>query len=125
MPPEAGNSDAEPELTCAGPERIGVRHTCRVPHLKRKRHPMKSRMMIASAVALVLGTGAAFAQQEGLVNVSVDGNTVQVPVTVAVQVCADVDVNVLSEQYVGSDEIVCEIDQETAAEHNIELGDEG
>jgi hypothetical protein len=87
---------------------------------------MTSRIVAGAAFALTLAGGAAFAQQEGLVNVSVDGNTVQVPVTVAAQVCADVDVNVISEQYVGSDDIVCEIDQETAAEHNIEVdGEDG
>jgi hypothetical protein len=85
---------------------------------------MKRTAMAASAIALVLGLSPALAQQEGLVNISVDGNTVQVPVTVAAQVCADVDVNVISEQYVGSDDIVCEIDQETAAEHNIDTGED-
>lgn len=64
------------------------------------------------------GGGQGGGAQKGLVNVSVDGNTVQVPVGVAANAC-DVDANVLAQQYVGSDETACEIDQETAAEHNI------
>lgn len=71
-----------------------------------------------TVLAMALG-GAAFAQQEGLVNVSVDGNTVQVPVGIAAQVC-DVDANVIATQFIGSDETVCEIDQETAAEAGID-----
>ncbi|KKL65076.1 hypothetical protein LCGC14_2158580 [marine sediment metagenome] len=69
-----------------------------------------------AAVSIMLGSGAAMAQQSGLVNVSVDDNTVQVPVSVAANVC-DVDVNVLSD-LVGSDESACTIDQETAANSN-------
>jgi len=56
-------------------------------------------------------------KQSGLVNVSVDGNTVQVPVGVAANVC-DVDANVLAKEAKGSEEDVCEIDQETAAANN-------
>lgn len=69
-----------------------------------------------AALSIMLGSGAAMAQQSGLVNVSVDDNTVQVPVSVAANVC-DVDVNVLSD-LVGSDESACTIDQETAANSN-------
>lgn len=58
-------------------------------------------------------------EQNGLVNVDVDGNTIQIPVGVAATVCPDVDANVLARQFVGSDEIACEIDQETAAENNL------
>lgn len=56
--------------------------------------------------------------QNGLVNVSVDGNTVQVPIGVAANVC-DVDANVLARDFKGSDEDVCTISQETAAENNL------
>lgn len=75
--------------------------------------------LTAATFALLLGSAAAFGQQEGLVNVSVDGNTVQVPVGIAAQVC-DVDANVIATQFIGSDETVCEIDQETAAEAGID-----
>ena len=56
-------------------------------------------------------------QQNGLVNVSVDGNTVQVPIGVAANVC-DIDANVLARDFKGSEEDACEIDQETAAANN-------
>lgn len=56
-------------------------------------------------------------KQNGLVNVSVDGNTVQVPIGVAANVC-DLDANVLAKEAKGSDKNVCEIDQETAAANN-------
>ena len=72
----------------------------------------------AVAVATALSMSAAVAQQEGLVNVSVEGNTVQVPVQVAAQVCPEVSAEVLS-QAVTTQEVVCEIDQETAAQHDI------
>lgn len=73
-----------------------------------------------TAVALALCSTAAFAQgQEGLVNPSVDGNTVQVPVSVAANVC-DIAVDILSADFVGTDETACEIDQETAATNDIE-----
>jgi ribosomal protein S7 len=62
--------------------------------------------------------GGAGAQQEGLVNVNVEGNTVQVPIGVAAQVCPDVAANVLA-QAVNTQTAVCTINQQTAAEHNI------
>jgi hypothetical protein len=84
---------------------------------------MKIRFVaLGAALAVSALSTAAFAQQEGLVNISVDGNTVQVPVTVAAQVCPNVAANVLAEA-VTTQEVVCEIDQQTAAEHNI--GGEG
>ncbi len=74
--------------------------------------------MIAAGAALFL-SGAAFAQtQEGLVNVNVAGNNVQVPIGVAAQVCPNVSANVLA-QAAGQQEAVCEITQEVAAENNI------
>ncbi|HEV7252698.1 MAG TPA: hypothetical protein VGN97_06320 [Mesorhizobium sp.] len=79
---------------------------------------MKTIAQVA-ATALLLSSGAAFAQtQQGLVNVSVEGNSVQVPIGVAANVC-DVDANVLATQFVGTDQTACEIDQETAAANNI------
>lgn len=82
----------------------------------------KSTMIAAAALALGVAAGPAVAQQEGLVNVSVEGNTVQVPVAVAAEVCPNVSADVIS-QAVTTQEVVCEIDQETAAQHNI--GGEG
>lgn len=82
---------------------------------------MKSKTFAATA-ALSIAASGAFAQgQEGLVNVSVDDNTVQVPVSVAANVC-DLDVNALARQFVGSDDSACEIDQETAAANGINTG---
>src|SRR3712207_5279153 len=73
----------------------------------------------AAVAALLVSAAPAFAQdQEGLVNISVEGNTVQVPVSVAANVC-DVDVNVIAQDFAGTEETACEIDQETAAENNI------
>ncbi|MCP1170101.1 hypothetical protein [Limimaricola litoreus] len=80
---------------------------------------MKSKSLVA-ATALTVAASGAFAQgQEGLVNVSVDDNTVQVPVDVAANVC-DLDVNVLASDFVGSEETACEIDQKTAAQNGIQ-----
>ncbi|EAR50467.1 hypothetical protein OG2516_09018 [Oceanicola granulosus HTCC2516] len=85
----------------------------------------KSKSLFAATAALGLfATGALAQDQEGLVNVSVDDNTVQVPVSVAANVC-DVDVNVLTEQFVGSEETACEIDQSTAAQNGINTGNGG
>jgi hypothetical protein len=80
------------------------------------------RTLVVGAALLTLALGsAAFAQQEGLVNVNVEGVNVQVPVAVAAQVC-DVNINVIAEQYRESEEPVCTIDQETAAEAGIDTG---
>lgn len=70
--------------------------------------------------ALLLSAAPALAQgnQEGLVNVDVEGNTVQVPVSVAANVCG-VDVNVIAQDFAGTDETACSIDQETAAENDM------
>ncbi|MSU91006.1 hypothetical protein GE300_15535 [Rhodobacteraceae bacterium 2CG4] len=75
-----------------------------------------NKLAIGSAMAALLALSApAFAQdQEGLVNVSVDGNTVQVPVSVAANVC-DIEVDVLSADFVGTDQTACSVDQQTAA----------
>jgi hypothetical protein len=84
---------------------------------------MKS-IIAAAVLAVSLPAGAAIAQttQEGLVNVNVEGVNVQVPISVAAEVCPNVAANVLAEA-VGTQDAVCEIDQETAAQHNI--GTEG
>ncbi|WP_341211039.1 hypothetical protein [uncultured Limimaricola sp.] len=79
---------------------------------------MKSKSLVAAAALTVAASGAFAQGQEGLVNVSVDDNTVQVPVDVAANVC-DLDVNVLSSQFAGTDETACEIDQKTAAQNGI------
>jgi L-aminopeptidase/D-esterase-like protein len=50
---------------------------------------------VVAAFALAVAASPASAQQEGLVNVAITDNTVQVPVAVAANVC-DVDVNVLA-----------------------------
>ncbi len=72
----------------------------------------------AAVAALVAFAAPAMAQdQKGFVNVNVDGNTVQMPVSVAANVC-DIAVDVLSADFVGTDSSACEIDQETAAANN-------
>jgi len=85
---------------------------------------MKTKSFVAAAALTVAASGAFAQGQEGLVNISVDDNTVQVPISVAANVC-DLDVNVLSSQFVGSDETACEIDQETAAANGIDTGSNG
>lgn len=77
----------------------------------------------AAVLALALG-GSAFAQQqEGLVTVNVsnieavNGNTVQIPVGIAAQVCPDLDVNALTDEEKGGDTVInCTVDQESANE---------
>ncbi len=79
---------------------------------------MKLITQTAVAALTLFGT-VAFAQgQDGLVNLSVDGNTVQVPVGIAANAC-DIDANVLAQDFAGADETACEIDQETAAANNV------
>lgn len=51
----------------------------------------------AAAISLGFAPAANAATQEGLVNVAVTDNTIQVPIAVAANVC-DVSVNVLAEQ---------------------------
>jgi hypothetical protein len=76
----------------------------------------------AAAVALGMASAPALAQQqqEGLVNVAVgvEDNVVQVPIGIAAQVCPAVNAAVIAQDFQGTDEVVCIIDQETAAEHN-------
>ena len=54
-------------------------------------------------------------QQSGLVNVMIGDVVVQVPVAVAANVC-DVNVNVIAEQFVGTDRTVCEADAAAMAQ---------
>lgn len=80
------------------------------------------KILASSAVAVGLAMGSALAQdveQDGLVNIAVEDTQVQVPVSVAANVCG-VEVSVLVSDFVGTDKVVCTIDQETAAENNIE-----
>jgi hypothetical protein len=59
--------------------------------------PMRVRLSLvtaAVAASLCVGAAPAAAQQEGLVNVDISGNTVQVPIAVAANIC-DVNVAVL------------------------------
>jgi hypothetical protein len=77
----------------------------------------------AAIFTLALG-GTAFAQQqEGLVTVNVSdieavsGNTVQVPIGIAAQVCPDLDVNALTDEQRGGDTAIdCTVTQESANE---------
>lgn len=70
----------------------------------------------AAVAALLLSSAPVLAQQEGLVNVDVSGNTVQLPIAVAANIC-DVTVTALAE-FVESGESACTIDQETVADSN-------
>jgi hypothetical protein len=76
------------------------------------------RTLAIAALAAGAISGPALAQQEGLVNVNVEGTTVQVPIGIAAQACG-IDANVLAQQTIGSDETACDLTQEVAAEHNI------
>src|SRR5687767_1273075 len=83
--------------------------------VQQRRTSMTLRSTMAAAVlALAVAAGPTFAQQqEGLVNVNVEGVNVQVPVGVAAQVCPNVSANVIA-QAAGTQEAACEITQETA-----------
>lgn len=100
---------------------------------------VKATLAAITAAALLASSGSAFAQgrsqgsaQGGLVNVAVQtgdiasGNvvTVQVPVNAAVQVCPEVTL-LEAQQAAESGDILCEINQEAAAEHNIDVPNSG
>jgi outer membrane lipopolysaccharide assembly protein LptE/RlpB len=78
-----------------------------------------------AAAALMLSAMAipASAQQEGLVNVDISGNTVQVPVAVAAQLC-DTDVNVLAQQKEKGG-VACSITQQQATQRGFTGQDQG
>ena len=74
------------------------------------------RMSLAAVVAaftLAFAAAPAGAQQEGLVNVAITDNTVQVPVAVAANVC-DVDVNVLASD-IQDGSALCDADADSFA----------
>lgn len=78
-------------------------------------------LAIVAAAALSVATLLpAHAQQEGLVNVSVEGNQILVPIQVAANVCG-VSLAVIAEAQ-ESGEAACEITGEQAAEANIGRG---
>lgn len=79
---------------------------------------IRSTIVAAAFAVSVVATPALAQQQDGLVNVNVEGVNVQVPVSVAAQVCPNVSANVIAEA-VTTQEAVCSIDQQTAAQHNI------
>lgn len=82
-----------------------------------------SKLALTTATAIsFFATGLHAQDQDGLVNISVDDNTVQVPISVAANVCG-VEVDALAD-LVGSDETACNISQETAAENGIDTGEE-
>jgi type 1 fimbria pilin len=78
------------------------------------------RRIIATLAAMAMLAFAAAApalaqEQSGLVNVIIGDVTVQVPVAVAANIC-DVNVNVIAEQFVGTEDVVCEADADAMAE---------
>lgn len=79
---------------------------------------MTMKYTVAAAALAVSFAGSAAAQQQGLVNVSVDNNNVQVPIGLAAQVCG-VSAAVIAQDFAQTTKPVCEIDQQTAAQHNI------
>ena len=79
-------------------------------------------LLTACALAVGVGTSSAGAQvpdQEGLVNVNVSGVVIQVPISVAANIC-DVNVNVLGEQLDAPAD--CDVDAESDA---VSIGAEG
>ena len=68
---------------------------------------------VTAALALAVMAAPASAQQEGLVNVAITDNTVQVPVAVAANVC-DVDVNVLASD-IRDGSALCNADADSTA----------
>jgi hypothetical protein len=78
--------------------------------------PMRVRLSLAAAAiaaSLCIGAAPAVAQQEGLVNVDISGNTVQVPIAVAANIC-DVNVAVLVADLV-DDAATCTSDGQAVA----------
>jgi hypothetical protein len=70
-------------------------------------------VLAAGAMTAGVAAGPASAQQEGLVNVAITNNTVQVPVAVAANICG-VDVNVLA-QDIQDGSAVCTADADSRA----------
>ncbi|HEX2258069.1 MAG TPA: hypothetical protein VHG92_15470 [Afifellaceae bacterium] len=70
----------------------------------------------AAAVAIGMASSAALAQQEGLVNVDVGENQVQVPIGIAAQACGvSVDALVVDDSNTVTN---CELDQDNQAFQN-------
>jgi hypothetical protein len=69
--------------------------------------------VVAAVAALGIATGPASAQQNGLVNVDVSNNTVQVPVAVAANVCG-VAVNVIATNTFGGNAVCTSTSHATA-----------
>ena len=67
-------------------------------------------IMASSVVAPALAQ-----EQSGLVNIIIEDNVIAVPVAVAANIC-DVNVNVIAEQFVGTEDVVCEADADAMAE---------
>jgi hypothetical protein len=65
--------------------------------------------MVPNAETVLVGFSA------GQANVIIGDVTVQVPVAVAANIC-DVNVNVIAEQFVGTEDVVCEADADAMAE---------
>jgi hypothetical protein len=84
---------------------------------------LKSTVAAAALLLSVLAIPASAQEQEGLVNVNISGNTVQVPVAVAAQLC-DTDVNVLAKQKEKGD-VACSITQQQAAERGFTGPEQG
>ena len=68
---------------------------------------------VVAAFAIAVAASPASAQQEGLVNVAIVDNTVQVPVAVAANIC-DVDVNVLASD-IRDGSALCDADADSTA----------
>jgi len=68
---------------------------------------MMSRVSLPMAACFALWASLAHAQQEGLVNISIDDNTFQVPIGVAAQVC-NVNVGVIQEATANGGTFECE-----------------
>jgi len=80
-------------------------------------------MMVAGLTAVSALPAAAAPQQEGLVNVNLNGIQIGIPIAVAANVC-DVNVNVLAEQFAPGD-TVCETTAESGAVFGPGNGGEG
>jgi hypothetical protein len=70
-------------------------------------------VVAAAVVALGVAAGPASAQQQGLVNVDISGNTVQVPVAVAANVCG-VQANVIATDTFGGNAVCTSTSHSTA-----------
>ena len=70
---------------------------------------MKRILAVLATAALMVAMIAmpASAQQQGLINLEISGNTVQVPVAVAANIC-DVSVNVVAENTEPGETTTCE-----------------